>query len=106
MAKKKFAPFLQADDYFAVVPNDLSLNFEQDSVNNPQGYPLACLYIGVAGNVKVASPTKQIDGVTDNTQTFVGVAAGTTLPVLCKRVIATGTTATNILGLVGIGMHG
>ena len=50
------------------------------------------LYIGVAGDVKLTSAGGQ-------TETFVGLAAGTTLVVRTARVWATGTTATNIIVL-------
>jgi hypothetical protein len=50
------------------------------------------IYCGGAGNIKVTTST----GVT---VTFTGVLAGTILPVTAKRVFATGTTATNLVGL-------
>jgi hypothetical protein len=51
------------------------------------------IYVGGAGNVTV---------VTANTSvvTFVAVPVGFILPVQCVRVNATGTTATNLVGLV------
>lgn len=55
-------------------------------------YQARSLYVGGAGNVKVTT-------VGGDTVTFVGVAAGTVLPVLVKRVFSTGTTATSIVGL-------
>tara|TARA_R110002020_G_scaffold474903_2_gene707894 strand:+ start:5113 stop:5382 length:270 start_codon:yes stop_codon:yes gene_type:complete len=48
------------------------------------------LYVGVAGNVEVVT-------VGGDNVTFVGVVAGTFLPVLVKQVVAAGTTASNIL---------
>ena len=50
------------------------------------------LYIGGAGDLKAIME----DG---GTITFVGLAAGTILPVQVTRVFATDTTATNIVGL-------
>lgn len=50
------------------------------------------LYIGGAGDVKV-------DMLGSGTVTFVGVAAGTVLPLRADRVYATGTTATSIVAL-------
>jgi hypothetical protein len=50
------------------------------------------LYVGVAGNVKV-------DTVGGQTTTFVGVAAGSILPVRVKRVYATLTTAASLVAL-------
>jgi hypothetical protein len=57
---------------------------------------LSCrsLYVGGAGSVAVM-------GLGDSVATtFVGVPAGTILPVAVKRVMATGTTATNIVALM------
>lgn len=50
------------------------------------------IYVGVAGNVKVT--TAQGDAVT-----FVGLLAGTVIPVQVLRVWTTGTTATNLIGI-------
>jgi hypothetical protein len=50
------------------------------------------LYIGGAGDVRV-------DMYGSGTVTFVGVAAGTVLPLRADRVYATGTTATSIVAL-------
>lgn len=54
--------------------------------------PVRALYIGTGGNVKVRS-------VIDQDVTFYNVGTGTILPVTCKRVYSTGTTASNIVGL-------
>ena len=51
------------------------------------------LYIGVTGDVAI----KGIGGVA---VTFKAVPAGTILPIGVNRVMATNTTATNILGLI------
>ncbi len=60
--------------------------------NTPIG-PFAALYVGAAGNVTccLVNDTAVV--------TFVGVAAGTLLPVAIQGVNATGTTATNLIGL-------
>lgn len=53
------------------------------------------LYIGGAGNVAVVSAA-------DDTETpvvFVGVPAGTVLPIQVRAVMSTSTTATNIVAL-------
>lgn len=63
----------------AVTPND-STNLTTPSV----------IYVGVSGNVKVT--TAQGDATT-----FVGVLAGTVIPVQVIRVWSTGTTATSIV---------
>lgn len=66
---------------FAVTPNNSTEIFARS------------LYIGGAGDVSV-----MMAGGT--TLTFVGVQAGTILPVRVQRVRTTGTTATNIVGLI------
>lgn len=50
------------------------------------------LYIGGSGNVKLNTPD-------DQSVTFVGLQAGTILPVRVKRVFSTDTTATSIVAL-------
>jgi hypothetical protein len=65
----------------AVTPSD-TVNFGQ----------ARALYVGGAGNVAVVD----LDGTA---VTYVGVPAGTFLPVQCKRVNATSTTATSIVAL-------
>lgn len=96
MATKKFPPFLQATDWFTIDPDD-DVDFVDDDVNNTEAYPLAAIFVGVGGDVAIVSGN-------DTVKTFKNVANGTTLPVLAKRVNATNTTATNLLGLVGIGI--
>ena len=54
--------------------------------------PCSAIYVGGAGNVVCLNN----DGVAI---TFVGVAAGTILPVGTTRVNATGTTATSLVAL-------
>lgn len=51
------------------------------------------LFIGTAGTV-VLIPVDNADG---ETVTFAGLANGQTLAVSARRVLATGTTATNII---------
>jgi len=50
------------------------------------------LWVGGAGNVAAVMLGGQ-------TVTFVGVQAGTLLPIRVKRVLATGTTATYMVGV-------
>jgi hypothetical protein len=50
------------------------------------------LYIGVGGNISLITNGGQ-------TVTFVGLQAGSILPVRCSRVRATDTTATNIVAI-------
>jgi hypothetical protein len=49
-------------------------------------------YVGVTGNVTVMTSG-------GNTVLFVAVPAGSIMPIRCKQVRATGTTATSIVGL-------
>jgi hypothetical protein len=70
-----------ARDYAAVTPHASNAN-EFDA-----------LYIGNSGNVTV----QNADG--DNV-TFTNVQNGTILPIQTKLVLAVGTTATNITGLL------
>jgi hypothetical protein len=51
------------------------------------------LYVGVIGDVAVRGA---LDG---DTVTFVGVPAGTTLPIRVDQVLSTGTTAASIVAL-------
>ncbi|MGB7243560.1 MAG: hypothetical protein WBC93_15930 [Sulfitobacter sp.] len=66
----------------AVTPNDSA-----DLPTSARG-----IYVGGAGNVALVTT----DG---DTLTFAGAAAGATLPICTARVLATGTTATNLLAL-------
>lgn len=67
----------------AVTPNDST-----DLTTMARG-----LYIGGAGNVTLDTAGGE------TTVAFVGVPAGTTLPIRTARVRSTGTTATNIVAL-------
>ena len=62
-----------------------------DSQDLPE--TVRAIYIGGSGTVVLVTR----DGTT---ATFVGLAAGTVLPVSAARVRATGTTATSLVGLV------
>ena len=59
-----------------------------DTTQIAQGH--RAVYVGGAGDLAVT----MADG---DAVTFVGVAAGTVLPIVCKIIKATGTTATSIL---------
>lgn len=82
------APYLSADATVSarraavVTPSDATVYQE----------PTRALYIGGSGNLRV-------DMVSGGTVTFVGLMAGTILPIQVDRVYATSTTATNILAL-------
>jgi hypothetical protein len=72
-----------ASGVFAVTPDDADFF----------STPARSLYVGGAGDVSVVAE--------DGTEAvFSAVPVGTVLPVRCKRVNATGTTATLIIGLV------
>lgn len=61
-----------------------------DANNLP--WPAEVLYVGGAGDVAVVP-------ITGSSVTFSAVPAGTQLRIRCKQVLATGTTATNIVAL-------
>jgi len=78
-------PIIQAN---TVTPSD-SVLFAQVSRG---------IYIGGAGNINIGWGVPQ-SGVYPANTTFVGVVAGTILPVRANQIYATGTTATNLLVL-------
>lgn len=63
-----------------------------DTVNIVSG-PVRALYVGVGGDVAIYSPGTALSVVLKN------VSSGQVLPVACLRVLATGTTATDIVAL-------
>lgn len=67
---------------FSITPND----------DNDLAQGAIALYIGGEGDVKLTTSLGQ-------TVTFVSVGAGSVLPVRTKRVYASGTDATYIVGL-------
>lgn len=67
---------------FSITPND-STNLSQGAV---------ALYVGTGGNIKITTSL-------GNTITFVNVPDGAVLPVRVARVYASGTDASNIIGL-------
>jgi len=81
-AKELLDEIIPATDGFAVTPND-SADLTR---------PTRALWVGGAGDVVV-------DMVDGTTLTIGGVQAGTLLPFAVKRVRATNTTATLIVGL-------
>ena len=72
-----------AGDWQAVTPSD-------SASNNLNPGPCSGLYIGGAGNIALVS-------VNGNVVTFIGVTAGSFLPLRAVRVNATNTTATSIV---------
>lgn len=71
-----------ADDYFVVTKSD-TVDFATRATS---------LYVGTAGDVVAVKD----DG---STVLFKAVPAGGLLPIACKRVHSTGTTAADIVGL-------
>ncbi len=67
---------------FSITPND-STDLTQET---------RALYVGGSGNLAVVMASGQL-------VTFAGVTAGSLLPIRVDRVKATGTTATDILGV-------
>ena len=64
----------------------------EPSDNTDLPYVTRALYIGVAGNVAVVMSQGDI-------AVFLGLTAGEVLPIRARKVFATGTTATGVLGL-------
>lgn len=55
-------------------------------------YPTRLIYVGGVGDLAVT----MVDG---STPIFIGVPAGTLLPICCTQVLDTGTSASNIIGI-------
>jgi hypothetical protein len=71
-----------AVDAFAITPDN-----SNDLATVTRG-----IYVGVSGDLKVIT-------LGGETVTFVGLAAGMIHPIRVARVLATGTTATSIVGV-------
>lgn len=67
----------------AITPSDTT-------VYDPEIY---AVYVGGAGNVAVVAAD------TGTSVTFVAVPVGTILPIRVTKVLSTGTTATNLVGM-------
>lgn len=76
--------------YQAVTPSD-STNFSVTALGQSFTRTRA-LFVGGAGNIVVVDEA-------GTTCTFTGVVAGSVLPIVCKRVNSTNTTATNIVAM-------
>lgn len=72
---------LPGNDGAAVTPSDKGI------------FPPSLIYVGGAGNVAVM-PAAQEGRASPTAVTFTAPPVGTTLPILCTRVMATNTTAT------------
>lgn len=82
---------LQASRASSVTPSD-TVNIPSVSSEDGRGNNGCVLYVGSQGNIRVL--TAGGDDVV-----FVGVAAGSFLPVQVLRVFSTNTTASSILAL-------
>ena len=83
---------LQAEGWFKIDPND-RYNFVGDTERNPKGYAHAAIYVGTGGDLVLVSKCGE-------REVFKNVPDGTFFPADCVRVHATGTTASNILGVI------
>lgn len=70
------------EQFFAITPHDTT-NF---------AYTVRGIYVGGAGNVVAINEA-------GTAVTFIGVPAGTILPIYANRVNSTSTTATSLVGL-------
>ncbi len=85
-------PTFQAYNAQDVTPNDsVDIQWQGATLGTNNSGP--SLYVGGAGDVKVTM-------VGGQTVTFVGVPAGTFMPIQVKRVWSTGTSATSIVAIM------
>lgn len=84
---------LQAKKWFTIEPNN-RYDFVGDSQNNPNKYSDASVFVGIGGDLSLVSK----DGTT---KVFKNIPNGTFIPCVCVRVNQIGTTAQEIIGLVG-----
>lgn len=74
-----------------------------DTIDSTTNIKSSCLYVGVAGDIKVIlSGVTQADGTPPTAAeaiVFKAVPAGSILPVIVDYVLATGTTATDMVAL-------
>jgi hypothetical protein len=79
---------------FSTTPDSCAINcMEITPADVDLVQPVRALYIGGSGNVKISDTG-------GGAVTFAAVQAGSILPVMARRVWATGTTATSIVGLI------
>lgn len=84
-------PKLQAGRAAVVTPSNTN-NIPNIATQDGSGNNGCVLYVGGAGTLKV----KTVGG---DEVTFVGITAGSFIPVQVLQVFSTGTTATNIIAL-------
>ena len=74
-----------------------AINFAAVTPHNSTDFaPARALYVGVGGDV--AAVSRDLTGA-ETAVVFKNVPSGTILPVRCRRVNSTGTTATDIVAL-------
>jgi len=56
--------------------------------------PLRAIYVGATGNLRV------LGAADDDPVTLIGVPTGATIVACVRRVLATGTTATSLVGMI------
>lgn len=92
-------PSDQARLAFAVTPNDtLDLTNPSSSASATTSYAKA-LYVGVTGNLAVITAGDKSNNLQGTSVTFNNVPVGW-FPVQVRRVMSTGTTASNIVALM------
>jgi hypothetical protein len=94
MAAQNF-PSLQGKDFFDIIPDDDN-NLEVDTTNNPKGYKYAWIHNAGASAAFEVIPA----GSTTNTAIGIYLAQGATFHSPVKRVLATGSPASDIVGVV------
>lgn len=94
MNNRGYTDPLPAVKSFTITPSDSNDQLASTLPNSQTPRSIAFrVYVGTTGNVSVICAQ-------DTTATiFVGVPAGTVLPVLVTRVKSTSTTASNLVGL-------
>ena len=83
------APFKSADETASAVD---AVNITPSDVSTLANGTALALFIGAAGNVTLITAE-------GNSALFVGILAGSILPVRTNKVMATGTTASAIVAL-------
>lgn len=82
-AKVPISARAPASDGFAIAPHDV----------NELAEATRAIYVGTGGNIAVVL-------INGDALTFKNAAAGSILPIRCKAVKATGTTAADLIGLL------
>lgn len=95
MAAQNF-PSLQGKDFFDITPHDTNDLGTGDSVANPRGYRYAWIHnAGVSAAFEVIPA-----GSTSNTAIGIYLLQGATWHSPVKRVLATGSPASGIVGVI------